>query len=407
MIDLKMVLEKYPDCMETRMKLSGLLRDLYPEEKRLVNIALDVYQCGIPARIAGLTEIDAMQLRAFIKLLDDEHGLQEQYALQGIALWAAAYGVKLEKGTVERAKSEKESSTQKGESANISGSAPSPIVHSPSAYVMSEPVIGSMSDYEVKDLPDGTLEIVKFQGFEQEDMTVPNVIDGKKVTSIGKAAFSHCTSIKKLTIPDGISTIGRGAFFGCSSVCKLTLPDRICSIGERAFINCKNLMDIALPKNLASLGEEAFSGCHALEKIDLPNGIAEIEPGTFEGCHALKTIVLPNHLEIIKKFAFADCSLDSFVCPKSLQEIGDYAFCQTHLKSLELNEGLKVIGVRSMKSCVFKSITIPSTVTEIGHEAFNKEVGLTLYCYAGSYGLQYARSYGYTVKNAAELSPQQ
>ena len=93
MIDLRKIVEKYPNSISNRSQLAGLLHDLYPSDKREVNVALTVYDSGIATRLAGLNTLDSMQQNSIIKLLMDEYGLQEQLAADGLAIWAKAYGV--------------------------------------------------------------------------------------------------------------------------------------------------------------------------------------------------------------------------------------------------------------------------------------------------------------------------
>ena len=44
-------------------------------------------------------------------------------------------------------------------------------------------------------------------------VTIPETIDGYPVTSIGEKAFSGCTGLTSITIPDGVTSIGSSAFF--------------------------------------------------------------------------------------------------------------------------------------------------------------------------------------------------
>ncbi|MBD9229955.1 MAG: leucine-rich repeat domain-containing protein [Prevotella sp.] len=56
--------------------------------------------------------------------------------------------------------------------------------------------------------------------------------------NIGRYAFSDCSGLTSLTLPDGITSIGDYAFSGCSGLTSLTLPAGITSISDYAFFYC-------------------------------------------------------------------------------------------------------------------------------------------------------------------------
>ena len=66
-------------------------------------------------------------------------------------------------------------------------------------------------------------------------MTIPSKIDGYTVTSIGDYAFSDCSSLTSVTIPDSVTSIGYSAFDGCSSLKSVTIPKSVTEMGGYAF----------------------------------------------------------------------------------------------------------------------------------------------------------------------------
>ena len=58
------------------------------------------------------------------------------------------------------------------------------------------------------------------------------------VTSIGNSAFSYCTGLTDITIPNSVSSIGSSAFNGCNGLTEITIPNSVTSIGSSAFSGC-------------------------------------------------------------------------------------------------------------------------------------------------------------------------
>ena len=98
-----------------------------------------------------------------------------------------------------------------------------------------------------------------------------------------------------------------------------------------------------------------------------------------------------------------DCDgLISIIMPKSLKNIGDYAFANCkRLKKISLNEGLEIIGSYAFSitetgyySSVLESVNIPSSVNAIGTCAFGYNFGSSSinFSIADPYGWYYTES---------------
>jgi hypothetical protein len=220
-------------------------------------------------------------------------------------------------------------------------------------------------------LPDGLTNIESGAFYGCSSLTNINIPEG--VTSIGNYAFSGCSSLTSITIPEGVTSIGDDAFECCSSLTSINIPESVTSIGRYAFYGCSSLTSINIPESVTSIGYCAFADCSSLTSIHIPESVTEIGSAAFFGCSSLTSIHIPKGVTSIGWNAFYRCSsLTSINIPESVTSIGDGAFedCSS-LTSITIPEGVTSIGSDAFHGCSsLTSIHIPEGVTSIGDDAF-------------------------------------
>ena len=151
---------------------------------------------------------------------------------------------------------------------------------------------------------DGTVEITGVTT-SATAIEIPETVDGFKVTGIGDSAF-YCSSLKSITIPQGVTRIGDKAFY-CSSLESIVIPDSVTSIGNSAFDGCSSLKNIVIPDSVTSIGDYAFFWCSSLESIVIPDSVTSIGDFAFIYCSSLKSITIPDSVTSIGEGIFWSC----------------------------------------------------------------------------------------------------
>lgn len=162
------------------------------------------------------------------------------------------------------------------------------------------------------------------------ESAIESITIKSKVTSIDVYAFYKCNLLKTVVFENGTDdmTIGAYAFSECSGIASITLPNTLVEVGRYAFYK-SGIKSITFPGSVTSVEEYAFSECPGLETVVFENGTEnkQIEQYAFYKSSKIKTVTLPNTLTDIGTNAFKQCSsLKEILLPSSINAIGNYAF---------------------------------------------------------------------------------
>ncbi len=181
------------------------------------------------------------------------------------------------------------------------------------------------------------------------DLEIPAEINGVKVTSIAKSAFSRLL-FKRVTIPGTVETIGDYAFFN-AQIEELVLCYGVKTIGSAAF-------DV--------------SGSNVLKSVSFPNSLTYIGVGAFEGNRGLTSLNIPGSVTVIDDSAFAECDgIKTLILEEGVQNIGIGSFCVLGISELTIPKSVIQVGARAFEMCEYlENVTCYST-TDIDKTAFD------------------------------------
>lgn len=93
MIDLKNVINNYPDSVSSGKKLKSVLLDLYPDEKLYGSLLAQILDDGIVDEIRTKKEIDVIEFINLCNKIEKNHGIAHKYIEGCLTIWATAFDI--------------------------------------------------------------------------------------------------------------------------------------------------------------------------------------------------------------------------------------------------------------------------------------------------------------------------
>ena len=150
------------------------------------------------------------------------------------------------------------------------------------------------SDFSYTIDANGNATITAYNGTES-NLTIPSIIDGYNVTTIGAHAFDESGkstnghTIKNLVISEGIKKIELLAFAKCTNLETVKLPESLTDLDMQTFIQCSKLKSINIPSKITSIRSCTFQETGFTE-IDLPENVKYIDSRALGICSNLKKV---------------------------------------------------------------------------------------------------------------------
>lgn len=238
---------------------------------------------------------------------------------------------------------------------------------------------------------------------------------------VGRFAFCG-SSIKEVTLQEGVTSIGGGAFYncrqlqrayldwmprsdddqcfvwsnfyGCDNLFEIklwhgieSLAPAICSnlthviissktkeLTARQFAGCPRLKSVTFEKDssVTNINDEAFYGCAELTSMNLPDSVCRIGKKAFSECKALADLHLGLGLVSVEENAFGGCNLLERYRTNGLLVVdGCILSANSNAKELVIPDGIRLMAEKAFRGeQPFTSVVMPRSLKYVGKEAF-------------------------------------
>lgn len=210
---------------------------------------------------------------------------------------------------------------------------------------------------------------VKYTGEVIIPATVVNEGTTYHVTRIGNRAFSGCSNMTLVSIPEGVTELGDNAFFQCFRLENIDLPNSLVSIGKAAFMMCESFTAFHIPRNLASIEYDALTYLNSL---------------AYYTCSSLNT-----HFKAVDGVLYSKdqtrlvsyppaAPATTFDIPSTVTSLADYCFCSSKLTQVNIPESVTWMDMNVFRNCKeLESVDLPDGITHMGINVFGSCSNLT------------------------------
>lgn len=218
--------------------------------------------------------------------------------------------------------------------------------------------------FEIREDKTDELMLTSYSGKEAV-LTVPETIDGIKVTGIAKGAFCGSKTIKNVTLPETIDYLESG-IFADSSLETVNIPKSADIIPNDTFKDCMNLKNVELHDDIICIAKTAFENA-SFQPERKSNDYAENSYGYYNSNFQLGYAVL-------QKAVFHEGKTKNLSFPEMIDGVPVKRFDSLRFSnSCELKDGGNNITLQVYESKPYaeiNSVEFPKYLDEINTNVF-------------------------------------
>ena len=251
--------------------------------------------------------------------------------------------------------------------------------HIPLTGLENENITVSEADFQYNVIA-GNAYVTQYTG-TATNVVVPSTLGDFPVIQIEPHAFYNNTTMKTLTLSEGITTLANEAILNCSELETINYPSTLSmdfsgNTGLSSLpMYCYKLKNINVAEGnkymkdvdgiLYTADMKTVVQCppaYTNSSVTIPNGVETIAPCAFQDCINIKKVIMPNTVKVICHWAFNWANnLTEINISENCESIYPFAFANTGLKEISIPAAtINIENSAFGMGCYLEKITVDS-----------------------------------------------